>query len=140
MVLPRMKMKNDNRPDLKDILEAKGGTVVDIDRLFGLGPSIKEELERREKEFGSLTAETGGGFWVPSSADEMIRQAVEVAQEVDSQYVVTYALQRPVNAEAGEYLKIDVISRRVGLKIRARRGYLAKPHDAAPSNNPRIRN
>ena len=140
MTLPRMKMKNENRPDLKDILEAKGGVVVDIDRLFGLGPSIKDELERREKEFGQLTAETGGGFWVPSSAEEMIRQAVEVAQEVDSQYVVTYALQRPVNEEAGEYLKIDVISRRVGLKIRARRVYLVKPHDAAPSNSPRIRN
>jgi hypothetical protein len=77
-----------------------------------------------------------------SMIEEMLRHAVEVAQEVDSQYVVTYALQRPVNAEAGEYLKIDVISRRVGLKIRARRGYLAKPHDVShPGNqiNPSLR-
>jgi hypothetical protein len=116
-------------------LEAKGGVVVDIERLFRRGTSFKEELERREKELGHLTVETGGGFWLPASAEGMIQQAVEVAQEVDSQYVVTYALQRPVSAEAGEYLKIDVISRRVGLKIRARRGYLAKPHDATPSNN-----
>jgi VWFA-related protein len=136
IVLPRMKMPNDNRPDLRDILEAKGGTVVDLDRLFRRGPSIKEDLKRREKEFDRLTAETGGGFWLPASAEEMIGQAVEVAREVDSQYVITYALQRSIKAEAGEYLKIDVISRRVGLKIRARRAYLAKPHVVPPSNSP----
>jgi len=127
VALPRMKMPNENTPDLRDILEAKGGTVLDIDRLFRLGPSIKKELKQREKELNSLATETGGGFWLPASAEEMIRQAVEVAQEVDSQYVVTYTLQHPVTAAEGEYLKLDVISRRVGLKIRARRGYLAKP-------------
>ncbi len=130
--LPRMRRPNEKRPDPKDILEAKGGTVIDLDRLFRRGAGIKEELKRREKELGGLAEETGGGFWLPVSAEEMIQQAVEVAEVVDSQYVVTYALQRPVNAEAGEYLKIDVISRRVGLKIRARRGYLAKPQDAPP--------
>ena len=136
ITLPRMKMKNDNRPDLRDILEAKGGTVVDIDRLFRRGKSIKDDLKRSEKQLGNLAEETGGGFWLPVSAEEMLQQAVEVAQEVDSQYVVTYALQRPVNAEAGEYLKIDVMSRRVGLKIRARRGYLAKLYEASHPNNP----
>jgi VWFA-related protein len=136
ITLPRMKMPNDDRPDLRDILEAKGGTVIDLDRLFRRGTSINEDLKRREKEFGHLAEETGGGLWLPVSTDEMLQQASEVAREVDSQYVITYALQRTVNAEAGEYLKIDVMSRRVGLKIRARRGYLAKPDGATPPNNP----
>jgi VWFA-related protein len=130
MTLPRMKMPNDNRPDLRDILEAKGGTVINIDRLFRRGKSIKEALERREKEFGNLAEETGGGLWLPVSAEEMIRQAVEIAQMIDSQYVITYRPQRSINTKVGEYLKIDVISRRLGLKVRARRGYLAKPLDA----------
>ncbi|HKQ53026.1 MAG TPA: VWA domain-containing protein [Pyrinomonadaceae bacterium] len=133
--LPRMRRPREKRPDPKDILEAKGGTTIDLERLFRRGAGIKEELKRREKELGSLAEETGGGFWLPVSAEEMVQQAVEVAEEVDSQYVVTYALQRPVSAEAGEYLKLDVISRRVGLNIRARRGYLAKPHDTPPPNN-----
>ena len=89
---------------------------------------LKKDLEQSEKEFGVLAEETGGGLWLPVSAEEMIHQAVEGAQMVDSQYVITYKPQRSINTEAGEYLKIDVISRRVGLKIRARRGYLAKPH------------
>jgi VWFA-related protein len=135
MTLPRMKMPGDDRPDLRDILEAKGGTVVNLDRLFRRGPSIKEDLERSEKEFGNLVEETGGGLWLPVSADEMIRQAVEVAQAADSQYVITYTPQRSINTGVGQYLKIDVISRRLGLKVRARRGYLAKPQDATLPDN-----
>jgi VWFA-related protein len=136
LALPRMKMPNDNRPDLRDILEAKGGTVVSIDRLFRLGTSIKGDLQRREVEFGSLTEETGGGLWLPGSADEMINQAVEVAQKVDSQYVITYRPQRSIKAKAGEYLKLHVISRRVGLNVQARRGYLAMPLDEATTTTP----
>jgi VWFA-related protein len=136
MTLPRMKMPNDDRPDQRDILERKGGTTLDIDRLFRRGVSIKEDLKKREKEFVNLAEETGGGLWLPSSAEEMMQQAIEVAREVDSQYVVTYTLQSPVKAEAGDQLKIDVISRRVGLKIRARRSYLAKPHAESQQYHP----
>ena len=135
MTLPRMRMPNDNRPDQREILERKGGTVVSIDRLFRRGLSIKGELERREKEFGNLAEETGGSLWLPASAEEMRQQAIEAAHKVDSQYVITYRPQRPLNAQAGEYLKIDVISRRVGLKVRARRGYLVKPGEATQSNS-----
>jgi VWFA-related protein len=134
---PRTRRPQDRTPDLREILEMRGsGVVVDLDRLFRRGKSIKKELEQREEEFGALAEETGGGVWLPISAEEMMKQAVEVAQEVDSQYVVTYALQRSISAEAGAYLKIDVISRRVGLKIRVRRGYLAKPHVPVPPNSP----
>jgi VWFA-related protein len=136
MTLPRMKMPNDERPDLRDILERKGGVVIDLDRLLRRGTRLKEELERREKALGHLAEETGGGFWVPLSAEGMIQQAVAVAQEVDSQYLVTYALKRSVNTAAGESLKIDVISRRIGLKIRARRSYLAKSTDTTSSDSP----
>jgi VWFA-related protein len=135
MTLPRMKMPNDNRPDLRDILEAKGGMVLDIDRLLRRGPGIKGELEQREKEFGRLVEETGGGVWLPLSAEEMIGQAARVAQAIDSQYVITFTPERSVKTKVGEYLKIDVISRRVGLKVRARRGYLAKPDDATTPKN-----
>jgi VWFA-related protein len=124
---PRTRRPQDSTPDLREILDMRGsGAVVDLERLLRRGKSIKKDLQQREKEFGALTEETGGGFWLPASAEEMLRQAVEVAEMVDSQYVITYTPQRPVNGKIGEYLKIDVVSRRVGLKVRARRGYLAK--------------
>ena len=114
-------------PSMRGIAEAKGGGVVDLDRLFRRGGKLKKELERREAEFGELTAETGGALWLPSTAAEMLRQAAEAAREIDSRYVVTYKPRRPLaDAQPGEYRKLDVLARRQGLIVRTRRGYVAK--------------
>ena len=124
--IPHTRLPRDPRPDLREILEAKGGTVVDLDRLLRRGGEAKKQLARRESEFRELVDETGGGLWLPATADEMIEQAREVAREVDCQYVVTYRPLRPLaEAKAGEYRKLDVIARRVGLRVRSRRGYVA---------------
>ena len=117
----------DQVPNMRGIMEAKGGGVVDLDRLFRRGGKVKKELARREAEFGELAAETGGGLWLPSTADEMLRQAAEAAREIDARYVVTYKPRRPLaDAKPGEYRKLDVLARRQGLIVRSRRGYVAK--------------
>jgi VWFA-related protein len=126
MAIPRMPRSEDQVPDMRGIMEAKGGGAVDLDRLFRRG-ALKKELARREAEFGELTAETGGGLWLPSTADEMLRQAAEAAREIDSSYVVTYKPRRPLaDAKAGEYRKLDVLARRQGLTVRSRRGYVVR--------------
>ena len=117
----------DQVPDMRGIMEAKGGGVVDLARLFRRGGKLKKELAHREAEFGELTAETGGNLWLPSTADEMLRQAAEAAREIDSGYVATYKPLRPLaEAKPGEYRKLDVLARRQGLTVRSRRGYVAK--------------
>jgi hypothetical protein len=125
MALPRNKRPNDPRPDLKEQLEAKGGMVLDLERLLRRDKEVKAELQRREAEFATLTAETGGELWLPASAAEMLAEATEAARAIDAQYVVTYKPQRPLAVSApGEYRKLDVFPRRVGLKVHARRVYL----------------
>jgi VWFA-related protein len=110
--------------DMKDILQAKGGVTVDVDRLFRHS-EVKKEVAQRELEFGQLAEETGGVAWLPETARQMISEAAEAAHDIDSQYVVTYKPQRPLaEAKPGEYRKLDVISRRVGLRVRSRRGYV----------------
>lgn len=127
MTMPRTKMPGEPGPDFKQILEAKGGTVIDLDRWLRRGKGIRQDLEKSEAELTELVAETGGSLWLPLSAEEMIAEADQVAREVDAQYVISYKPQRPLSsAQAGEYRKIDVISRRVGLKLRARRGFVAR--------------
>jgi hypothetical protein len=117
----------DGVPNMRGIMEAKGGGVVDLDRLFRRDKRLKKELERREAEFGELAAETGGDLFLPSTADEMLRQAASAAREIDSRYVVTYKPRRPLaDAKPGEYRKLDVLARRQGLTVRSRRGYVAK--------------
>lgn len=125
--VPHTRPPGDPRPDLRETLEAKGGGVLDLDRLLRRGGETKKQLERREEEFRGLAEETGGGLWLPSTPGEMVEQALEVAREVDSQYVVTYRPRRPLaEAAAGEYRRLDVITRRVGLRVRSRRGYVAR--------------
>jgi hypothetical protein len=56
----------------------------------------------------------------------MTDRAVEVARAIDSQYVISYKPLRPLSsASAKEYRRIEVASRRVGLNIKVRRGYVA---------------
>ncbi len=118
--------------DMKDILESKGGVTVDVDRLFRRSHGTKKEMARRELEFSQLAEETGGVAWLPETVNEMILEAVEAARDIDSQYVVTYRPQRALaEAKPGEYRKLDVISRRVGLRVRSRRGYVVMPESPA---------
>jgi hypothetical protein len=124
--LPSGRFKELPTPDLKTIMETKGGVVVDLERLPGR-KGIKDALAQREEEFIEITAETGGSVALPSSANELIDQASEVARRIDSQYVISYKPTRPLNsATANEYRRIEVISRRVGLNVLVRRGYIAR--------------
>jgi len=127
--MPHTRFKKDPTPDLRTMMETKGGMVLDVDRLFRRN-GIRSALAQREDEFEILTEETGGSLWLPATSADMIRQGTEVAQTVDSQYVVSYKPLRPMNsAKPNEYRRTDVISRRVGLKVNARRGYVAGvPH------------
>ncbi|HJP90995.1 MAG TPA: VWA domain-containing protein [Pyrinomonadaceae bacterium] len=131
IALPRTQFKEDDTPDLRTMMLNKGGMVLDVDMLFRR-KGLKAALVARSKEFSALTEETGGYLWMPASADEMIQQAEEIAHDVDSQYVITYKPLQPLNPSMpNEYRLIDVISRRVGLTVRARRGYVAKVSSAS---------
>jgi hypothetical protein len=62
---------------------------------------------------------------LPLNSEEMLAQANQVAKAISAEYVVTYRPKRPLaDAKPGEYRKIEVASRRVGLSLQARRGYV----------------
>ena len=83
------------------------------------------DTKKSEKWLTALAEETGGRIFLPKSTDEMIAQSEEVAREIGAEYVVTYRPKRPLaDAKPGEYRKVEVASRRVGLYLRSRRGYI----------------
>jgi VWFA-related protein len=83
------------------------------------------ETKKSEKWLATLADETGGRIFLPKSTDEMIDEGEEVAREIGSEYIVTYRPTRPLaEAKPGEYRKVEVASRRVGLHLRSRRGYV----------------
>jgi VWFA-related protein len=87
--------------------------------------AVEREMKRGEDRLKTLTEETGGRILLPATTEELIAQGGDVAKEIDAQYVVTYRPKRPLrNASASEYRKLHVGARRLGLSLRARRGYV----------------
>jgi len=83
------------------------------------------ELKTSQETLTGLADETGGRIYLPKTGDEMIAKAKEAAREIGSEYVVTYRPKRPLaDANQGEYRRIEVAARRVGLNLRSRRGYV----------------
>ena len=87
--------------------------------------AYESDVRNSEQTLRAMAEETGGQIFLPKTSDEMIAQAREAAREVGAEYVVTYKPKRPLSsAEKGEYRKIEVASRRVGLTVKSRRGYV----------------
>jgi len=87
--------------------------------------AYEADTRKSEKWLTTLADETGGRMFLPKSTDQMIAEGEEVAREIGAEYVVTYRPTRPLSsAEPGEYRRIEVASRRVGLHLRTRRGYV----------------
>ena len=103
---------------------------------FGVGirfdPAMKRlrkayeaEVRKSQEALKTVANETGGQMLLPLNRDEMLAEANEVARAIGAEYVVTYRPKRPLaEAKPGEYRRIEVASRRVGLSLQARRGYV----------------
>ena len=90
--------------------------------------AYEAEAKKSQQILVSLAQETGGTIFLPKTSDEMVGEATVVARDIGAEYVVTYRPKRPLAlAESGEYRRIQVTSRRVGLSLRSRRGYIVNP-------------
>ena len=90
-----------------------------------LRKAYENDVKKSQQVLSNVAEETGGKMLLPINSDQMLAQAGEVAQAIGSEYVVTYRPTRPLaDARPGEYRKVEVTSRRVGLSLHARRGYV----------------
>ena len=87
--------------------------------------AYEAEVKKSQQVLKSVADETGGKLMLPLNGDEMLAQAGEIARAIGAEYVVTYRPKRPLSdASPGEYRRIEVASRRVGLSLHSRRGYV----------------
>src|SRR5207244_6313080 len=89
----------------------------------------RKEYERAtrdsEKNLTQIAEESGGQIFLPDSTDKVAAQAEEISRDIGSQYVITYRPTRSLaSAKVGEYRQVEVASRRVGLYLRSRKGYV----------------
>jgi hypothetical protein len=90
-----------------------------------LRKAYEADVRKSQQVLQNVADETGGKLMLPLNNQEMLAQASEVARAIGSEYVVTYRPKRPLaEATPGEYRRIVVASRRVGLSLHARRGYV----------------
>ncbi|CAN5829310.1 hypothetical protein BH18ACI4_BH18ACI4_26520 [soil metagenome] len=83
------------------------------------------DIKKSQQVLTAIAEETGGRIFLPKSSQEMITQAIDAAREIGAEYVVTYRPKRSLtSARQGEYRRIEVAARRVGLTLRSRRGYV----------------
>jgi VWFA-related protein len=87
--------------------------------------AYEAEVKKSQEALKNIAAETGGRMMLPLDSQEMLAQANEVARAIGAEYVVTYRPKRPLaEARPGEYRRIEVASRRVGVSLQTRRGYV----------------
>jgi VWFA-related protein len=90
-----------------------------------LRKAYENDVKKSQQVLTNIADETGGQVWLPLTADEMMKKSSEVARAIGAEYVVTYRPIRPLaDARAGEYRRIQVQSRKVGLTLNSRRGYV----------------
>ncbi|MFI5177291.1 MAG: VWA domain-containing protein [Vicinamibacterales bacterium] len=80
------------------------------------------ETTRPSAGLERLAQETGGGFFELHETDEMNTTFTKIALELHQQYLMAFEPQ----VLDGKVHKLDVHLKRAGLKIRARRSYLAE--------------
>ncbi|HEV7890335.1 MAG TPA: VWA domain-containing protein [Pyrinomonadaceae bacterium] len=113
-------------------MRGPGINPVSVNSGITFDPALKRrrkeaeaQMMRGEARLKTLTEETGGRILLPETVEGMVEEGAAVARDIDSQYVVTYSPKRPLRrAPATEYRKVHVGARRVGLTLRARRGYV----------------
>ena len=90
-----------------------------------LKKAYQQAMQKSGERFDELVADTGGRLLLGSSSEEMISRGREVARDIGAQFVITYKPKRPLaDSVAGEYRRLEIGSRRVGLHLRTRRGYV----------------
>lgn len=127
---PRIGSPNPTMPDGSINRTSPTFNIITIDTDRAMRRWYKkyaEETKANERRLTQLAEETGGQLLLPQSADELLAQADAVARDIGAQYVVTYTPKRPLaQAAPGEYRRVEVAPRRTGVRLRVRRGYIAK--------------
>ena len=97
-----------------------GGTTIVFDpAMRRRREAYDDALARSEARLAALAAELGGKLWLPGSADDMRGNGEQIAREIAAQYIVAYKPRH--RFASGERRRLEVVSRRAGLRIEARR-------------------
>jgi Ca-activated chloride channel family protein len=114
----------DSRRDNDDVMQQAQKQEVMIYSI-GLATEILGVRSRPDRGLRKVSEETGGGFFMLKSTDELGPTFTRVAQELHSQYVLGFS---PAVLD-GKVHRLEVKVRRPGTTPRARKSYVASVTD-----------
>jgi hypothetical protein len=84
-------------------------------------------LKQNELWLAWLVEESGGDIILPASSEELPKLTDDLARVIDAQYMITYRPRIGAALKSTEEIRhIEVVSRRVGLRVYSRRSYLVQ--------------
>jgi VWFA-related protein len=106
--------------------KAGGSSGIRFDpQMRRLNKAYQNAMQKSGERLDELVGESGGQLLAGKSPDEMVNDGAEIARDIGAQYVATYKPKRPLaDAPPGEHRALKVVSRRVGLRLRSRLGYV----------------
>jgi Ca-activated chloride channel family protein len=123
---------NDNasRSSLDRITRQAAQTEVVVYAIGLFSQEKRSEAAEARQALTRLTSETGGLVFYPKDVSEVQRLAVEIAQDIRSQYIIAYSPE--VQSFDGTYRQIKLtVSGPGGPIVRTRRGYFATPEETS---------
>jgi Ca-activated chloride channel family protein len=113
-----------SRRDLDDVMEQARAKEIMV-YAIGLATEIFNGQSRvrssPDRGLKKLAEETGGGYFLLKKEDELGPTFTQVAQELHSQYILGFS---PATLD-GKVHKLEVKVRKPGVKVRARKSYVA---------------
>ncbi len=111
-----------------------GATRTPVFKIGSIDTDVAMRRKRKEYERATKDAEeklteiaedSGGRIIISETPEDLLAKADSIARDIGAQYVITYRPTRPLSAaKPGEYRQVEVASRRVGLYLRSRKGYV----------------
>jgi hypothetical protein len=101
--------------------------IFSLDReMKGVYKDYDRAVRLSELRLTALAEKLGGRILLPKSIEGALNDGDEIASDIGAQYVVTYAPKRPIESSADTApRRVEVVSRRVGLQVRALRNRVA---------------
>jgi VWFA-related protein len=110
---------------VRRVQNLEGPVVYAIGLLFDADP---KESNRARRDLETISQETGGIAYFPSSLADVNNIAEEVARDIRNQYVVDYRSTKPASLGGYRTVHVEVEAPNHGkLIVRTKKGYYAQP-------------
>ena len=115
---------------LREMIERRAGGRVRQNLLRGYDPKqisrYLKLIDDAEKQLTGLATQTGGRIFLPLKDEDLAAAYRAIAEELRSQYIITYKPDPPV--VAGQWRRVRVLVLPGGYEVAAREGYTGREH------------